>query len=152
MSAPLSLKQRIFEDMKSALRAKDARRLSALRLLVAAIKQKEIDERIDASDADVSRVLEKMLKQRKESIVQFEAAKRTDLAEAEKFEISVLEAYLPPRLSEAEIERVVDETIAETGATQPKDMSRVMAALKARLGGPVDMARVSQIVKARLNP
>jgi uncharacterized protein YqeY len=136
--------------MKAALRAKDARRLSAVRLLVAAIKQKEVDERIDASDADVFVVVQRMLKQRKESIAQFEAANRNDLAEAEKFEVGVLEAYLPPRLSESEIARAVEQAIAETGATQPKDIGRVMTALKARLGGRADMSSVSQLVKHRL--
>ncbi|MGH8729720.1 MAG: GatB/YqeY domain-containing protein [Burkholderiales bacterium] len=146
----MSLKERIYEDMKIALRAKEARRLAAIRLLVAAIKQKEVDKRIDASDADVSRVVEKLLKQRKESITQFEAAKRMDLAEAEKFEVGVLEAYLPPRMSDAEIVQAVESAIAETGAEKPNDMGRVMTALKARLGGGADMGQVSRLVREKL--
>lgn len=138
--------------MKAALRAREARTLAAIRLLVAAIKQKEVDERIEASDAEVSSVIEKLLKQRHESITQFEAANRNDLAGAEKFEAGVLESYLPPRLSESEIVRAVDEAVAETGATQPKDMGRVMAALKSRLGGRADMGAVSRLVKSKLMP
>jgi uncharacterized protein len=147
-----SLKQRILDDMKAALRARDTRKLGAVRLIVAAIKQKEIDERIEASDADVLGVLDKMTKQRKEAIAQFETAKRVDLVEAEKFELCVLESYLPPQLSEPEILAEVERAVAESDATQPKDMGRVMAHLKSRLSGRADMSEVSRLVKAKLQP
>lgn len=147
-----SLKQRILDDMKTALRARDARKLGAVRLIVAAIKQKEIDERIEASDADVLGVLDKMTKQRKEAIAQFETAKRVDLVEAEKFELCVLESYLPPQLSAPEILVEVERAIAESNATQPKDMGRVMARLKSKLSGRADMSEVSRLVKAKLQP
>lgn len=138
--------------MKTALRARDARKLGAVRLIVAAIKQKEIDERIEASDADVLGVLDKMTKQRKEAIAQFETAKRVDLVEAEKFELCVLESYLPPQLSAPEILVEVERAIAESNATQPKDMGRVMARLKSKLSGRADISEVSRLVKAKLQP
>jgi uncharacterized protein YqeY len=137
--------------MKAAMRARDAARLSAIRLLIAAIKQKEIDERVDLGDADVLAVIEKMLKQRRESIVQFEKAARNDLAEAEKFEVKVLSAYLPQQLGDAEIQKEIQSVIAETGASGIKDMGKVMAALKPRLAGKADMAKVSGLVKGRLS-
>lgn len=147
-----SLKQRVLDDMKAALRARDARTLGAIRLIVAGIKQKEIDERIEASDADVLGVLDKMVKQRKEAIAQFVAGNRTDLADAEKLELSVIENYLPSRLSEDQIASEVERAIAESGAGQMKDMGRVMAQLKGSLSGRADMSEVSRRVKARLKP
>jgi len=137
--------------MKAAMRARDAARLSAIRLLLAAVKQREVDERIELTDADVLSVIEKMLKQRRESIVQFEKAARTDLAEAEKFEVGVLSAYLPQQLGEAEIQKEIQSVIAETGASGIKDMGKVMAALKPRLAGKADMGKVSGLVKGRLS-
>jgi uncharacterized protein YqeY len=137
--------------MKSAMRAKDAARLSAIRLILAAIKQKEVDERVELSDADVLAVLEKMIKQRRESIAQFEKAARSDLAEAEKFELGVLSGYLPQQLGEAQIEQEVAAAVAESGASGIKDMGKVMALLKARLAGKADMGKVSALVKARLS-
>ena len=137
--------------MKSAMRAKDAARLSAIRLMLAAIKQKEVDERIELTDADVVSILEKMIKQRRESIAQFEQAARTDLADAEKFELGVLSGYLPQQLGEAQIQAEVDAAVAQTGASGIKDMGKVMAALKPRLAGRADMGRVSALVKSRLS-
>jgi uncharacterized protein YqeY len=136
--------------MKAAMRAKDAARLSAIRLLLAAIKQREIDERIELDDAAVVSVVEKMLKQRRESIAQFEKASRADLADAEKAEVQVLAGYLPQQLGEAEVQKAVDSVISETGASTPKDMGKVMALLKGRLAGKADMGKVSALVKARL--
>jgi len=133
------------------MRARDAARLSAIRLLLAALKQREVDERIVLTDADVLSVIEKMLKQRRESIVQFEKAARTDLAEVEKFEVGVLSAYLPQQLGEDEIQKEIQSVIAETGASGIKDMGKVMAALKPRLAGKADMAKVSGLVKGRLS-
>jgi len=137
--------------MKAAMRARDAARLSAIRLLIAAVKQKEIDERVDLGDADVLSVIEKMLKQRRESIVQFEKAARTDLVDVEKFEVGVLSAYLPQQLGDAEIQDEINSIISETGASGIKDMGKVMAALKPRLAGKADMAKVSGLVKGRLS-
>jgi uncharacterized protein YqeY len=136
--------------MKAAMRAKDAARLSAIRLLLAAIKQREVDERIELDDAAVVSVVEKMLKQRRESIAQFEKASRADLADAEKAEIQVLSGYLPQQLGAAEVQKAVDSVISETGASTPKDMGKVMALLKGRLAGKADMGKVSALVKARL--
>ena len=144
------LKSRITEDMKNAMRAKDAPRLSALRLLLAAIKQREVDERRDQTDADVVAAIERMLKQRRDSISQFEAAQRHDLADAEKFEVSVLQAYMPQALSEAEIEAIVTEAMARLGVAGPKDMGRLMADLKPKLAGQADMTLVSALVKGKL--
>ncbi len=146
----MSLKTRVTDDMKAAMRAKDAPRLSAIRLLLAAIRQKEIDERIELDDAQGLAVVEKLLKQRRESIAQYTQAGRDDLAAAERFEAGVLEAYLPAQLSEAEVGDAIEAVIAETGAAGPKDMGRVMGALKARLSGRADMGVVSARVKARL--
>ena len=145
------LKSRITEDMKNAMRAKDAPRLSALRLLLAAIKQREVDERHDQTDADVVAAIERMLKQRRDSISQFEAAQRHDLADAEKFEVGVLTAYLPQQLGEAEIQLEIQSAIAASGASGIKDMGKVMAALKPRLAGKADMAKVSLLVKTKLS-
>jgi uncharacterized protein YqeY len=137
--------------MKAAMRARDAARLSAIRLLLAAIKQKEVDERVELSDADVLAVLEKMIKQRRESIAQYEKASRTDLVEAEKFELGVLSAYLPQQLGEAEIRKEIDAAVAESGASGIKDMGKIMALLKSRLAGKADMGKVSALVKTRLS-
>ena len=137
--------------MKTAMRAKDSARLSAIRLILAGIKQKEVDERVELTDADVVGILEKMIKQRRESIAQFEKAARNDLADAEKFELGVLSGYLPQQLGEAEIQKEINSVIAETGATGVKDMGKVMAALKSRLAGRADMGKVSALVKARLS-
>ena len=137
--------------MKAAMRAKDAARLSTIRLLLAAIKQREVDERIELDDAAVVGVIEKMIKQRRESIAQFEKAARKDLADAEKAEVQVLSAYLPAQMGDAEIEKLVDSVISETGATSAKDMGKVMAALKSRLAGKADMGKVSSLVKGKLS-
>ncbi len=146
----MTLKERIQEDVKSAMRAKDAARLSTLRLLLAALKQKEVDERLELADADVLGVIEKMLKQRRESIAQYEKAARQDLADQEKFEIGVLGAYLPQQMSEAEVAQAVAAAVGEAGAGGLKDMGKVMALLKPRLAGRADMGRVSALVKAKL--
>jgi uncharacterized protein YqeY len=137
--------------MKAAMRAKDAARLSTVRLILAAIKQREVDERKDLSDADVLAILEKMIKQRRESIVQFEKGARADLAQIEKAELQILSAYLPAQLGEAEIQREIDSVISETGASGAKDMGKVMAALKSRLAGKADMSKVSGLVKNKLS-
>jgi uncharacterized protein YqeY len=137
--------------MKTAMRAKDAARLSAIRLILAAVKQKEVDERIELGDADVVGVLEKMIKQRRESIAQYEKAARTDLVAAEKFELGVLSAYLPQQLGESELQKEIQAALAESGASGIKDMGKVMALLKARLAGRADMGRVSTLVKSRLS-
>lgn len=144
------LKNRITEDMKNAMRAKDTARLSALRLLLAAIKQREVDDRKDLTDADIVAVIDKMLKQRRDSVTQYEAAKRQDLADAEKFEMTVLQAYMPQALSEAEIAAAVAAAVAESGAQGPQDMGKVMAVLKPKLAGRADMTAVSKLVKERL--
>jgi hypothetical protein len=146
----MSLKERINEDMKAAMRSKETARLSALRLLLAAIKQREVDERIALTDTDVVAVIDKMLKQRRDSISQYEAAGRQDLADAEKFELGVLQTYLPQPLSEAEVEAAVANAIAQAGAKGPQDMGKVMAVLKPALAGRADIGRVSALVKARL--
>ena len=146
----MTLKERISEDMKAAMRAKDAARLSAVRLLLAALKQKEVDERVELTDADVLGVIEKMVKQRRESIAQYEKAARQDLADQEKFEIGVLQAYLPQQMGEAEVAQAVAAALAEAGAASVKDMGKVMALLKPRLAGRADMGKVSALVRARL--
>jgi uncharacterized protein len=146
----MSLKERVQEDMKAALRARDAARLSAVRLLLAAMKQREVDERIALSDADVLGTIEKMLKQRRESIAQYEKAGRQDLADQEKFEIGVLSAYLPQQLGEAEIAQAVAAAVTEAGASGVKDMGKVIALLRPRLAGRADMGKVSALVKAKL--
>jgi len=137
--------------MKAAMRARDAARLSAVRLLLAAVKQREVDERIELGDAEVVAVVEKMLKQRRESIAQFEKAARKDLVDAEQFELQVLSGYLPQQMSEAEIEAAIAAAVAESGAAGMKEMGKVMALLKPRLAGRADMARVSGLVKTRLS-
>lgn len=133
------------------MRAKDAARLSALRLLTAAVKQKEVDERVELGDAEVLAIVEKMIKQRRESVAQFEKAGRTDLADKEKSEIAILEAYLPQKLSDAEIRNEINAVISETGAQGMKDMGKVMAALRSRLAGRADMAAVSALVRQKLS-
>ncbi len=133
------------------MRAKASARLSAVRLILAAIKQREVDERVELSDAEVVAVLEKMVKQRRESIAQFEKAGRTDLAEAEKFELGVLTGYLPQQMGDAEIQQEIAKAVSESNASGVKDMGKVMALLKARLAGRADMGKVSGLVKARLS-
>lgn len=146
----MSLKLRIQDDMKAALRAKDKDRLAALRLILAAIQQREVDERITLDDAQVTVVLDRLLKQRRESIAQFQAAGRTDLVARETFEAEVIQSYLPRALSDAEIDALIDQAIAASGAQSVKDMGKVMAHLKAQVQGRADMAAVSRQVKARL--
>jgi len=149
----MTLKDRITDDMKDAMRAKAASRLSTIRLLLAAIKQREVDERQLLTDADVVTVVDRMIKQRKESIAQFDAGNRPDLANAERAEIAILEAYLPQRMSDAEVDAAVERAMADAraaGASGPALMGKVMAALKPQLSGRADMAQVSAKVKARL--
>jgi hypothetical protein len=146
----MSLKDRVTDDMKAALRAKETARLSVLRLLLAAIKQREVDERITLSDAEVVSVIDKMLKQRRDSIAQYEAAKRNDLAQAERFEVSVLQGYMPQPMGASEIDAAVQAAIAQAGAKGPQDMGKVMALLKATLAGRADLGKVSALVKSRL--
>jgi uncharacterized protein len=146
----MALRDQINNDLKDAMRAGDARRRDALRLLTAALKQKEVDERKTLGDPDVVAVIDKMIKQRRESISQFEQGGRSDLAEAEQFEISVLQPYMPQALSDAEVEATIDSVIAETGAKGPPDMGKVMGPLKAKLAGRADMGKVSARVKAKL--
>lgn len=146
----MSLKAQLTEDMKAAMKSGDKERLGVIRLINAAIKQKEVDERIEMSDELVLAVLEKMLKQRKDSITQFEAAGRTDLAEIEKYESGVIQTYLPQALTPAEIEALVAKAVAETGAEGPQAIGKVIAALKPQLAGRADMGAVSALVKAAL--
>jgi len=147
----MSLKTRINEEMKAALKAKDARRLGAVRLALAAVKQREIDDRKELSDAEVIGVVEKMIKQRRDSIAQYTAGGRKDLADQEQFEIDVLAAYLPQQASAAEVEAVIAEAIASTGAKGAADMGKVMGQVKAKLAGRADMGQVSARVKAKLS-
>jgi uncharacterized protein len=137
--------------MKTAMRAKDAARLSTIRLLLAGIKQREVDERKELTDADVVAVIEKMIKQRRESIAQYEQAARKDLADVEKFELQLLSGYLPQQMSEAEVQQEVAKAVAESGASGIKDMGKVMAVLKPRLAGKADMGKVSSLVKSKLS-
>ena len=146
----MTLKARISEDMKSAMRARDTVRLGTVRLLLAAIKQKEVDERNEADDAAVTGIVEKLIKQRKDSISQFQAAGRDDLVAAEQAELAVLQTYLPEQLSSTEIEAAVAAAIAESGATSARDMGKVMGLLKPRLAGRADMGLVSSLIKTRL--
>jgi uncharacterized protein YqeY len=147
----VSLKAQITEDMKTAMRAKDSARLAAIRLLQAAIKQREVDERIELDDTQVIEVIEKMLKQRRDSISQYQAANRQDLVEVEEYEASVLQGYLPQPLSEAEVNALLDKVVADTGASGMKDMGKVMAAVKPLVIGRADMGKISGLIKARLN-
>jgi hypothetical protein len=146
----MSLKEQITEDMKAAMRAKDSERLGTIRLLTAAIKQKEVDERIELDDAAVIAVIDKMVKQRKDSITAFEQGDRADLAAKEAAELVVLQAYLPARLSAEEVAAEVKAIVAELGAKGPGDMGKVMGAVKAKLAGKADMGQVSAAVKAAL--
>ena len=146
----MSLKVRITEDMKSAMKAKETAKLSAIRLLLAAIKQKEVDERVELDDAAVNAVIEKLVKQRKDSVTQYEAANRADLADIEKAEIAILAAYLPEKMSAEDTAAAVAAAVAETGAKGPADMGKLMAVLKPQLAGKADMAEVSKLVKAAL--
>ncbi len=146
----MSLKNQITEDMKNAMRAKETAKLGAIRLLQAAIKQREVDERIELDDAGVVGVIEKMLKQRRDSIAAYEGAGRNDLADVEKFEVGVLQAYMPQQLSEAEIAAIIEKVIAETGAAGAKDMGKVVGAVKPLVAGKADMGKVSGLIKAKL--
>jgi uncharacterized protein YqeY len=148
----MSLKDRITEDMKSAMRAKDSERLSTIRMLLAAVKQKEVDERVEVDDVALVAIVDKLIKQRKDSIAQFAAAGRTDLADKESAELKVLEVYLPQRLSAEEVAAEVKALVAELGAAGPGDMGKVMAAAKAKLGSKAEMALVSAAVKEALKP
>ncbi len=145
------LKDRILEDTREAMRARDKARLGVLRLITAAIKQKEVDERTELDDAAVLAVLEKMVKQRRDSIAQYEKAGRDDLREVEEFELGIIQTYLPAPLSAEEIDALIDAAIAETGASSMKDMGRLMGILKPRLAGRADMGQVSQTIKAKLS-
>jgi uncharacterized protein YqeY len=146
----MSLKDRITEDMKAAMRAKDSARLAAIRFLQAAIKQKEVDERIAADDAQVLAIIERLIKQRRDSIAQFEAAGRDDLVAKEKAELALLQGYLPQQMSEAELEAAIDAAIAECGVTGAAAIGKVMAVLKPRIAGRADMGQASARVKSRL--
>ncbi|MEG0150225.1 MAG: GatB/YqeY domain-containing protein [Comamonas sp.] len=148
----MSLKAQITEDMKNAMRAKDSVRLGTIRLLLAAMKQKEVDERVELDDAAVIAIVDKLLKQRKDSITAFETANRQDLADVEKAEVEVLKVYLPQRMTEAEITAAVQAIVAEVGASGPGDMGKVMGAVKSQLAGKADMGLVSAAVKAALAP
>jgi hypothetical protein len=148
----MSLKQQITEDMKTAMRAKDAGKLGTVRLILAEIKRKEVDERIELNDAQVLQIVEKMIKQRKDSISQFEAGGRQDLADVEKAELTILTAYMPAGLSEAEIKAEVQAAVVASGAAGPQDMGKVMAIVKPKLAGRADMTAVSALVKAALSP
>ena len=146
----MNLKARITEDMKSAMRARETGRLNAIRLILAALKQKEVDERIELDDAAVLVILDKMLKQRRDSIAQFEAAGRQDLAQQEHFEVTVLQQYMPQALSAEAVTAIVDQVIQDSGAAGMQDMAKVMALVKPQLAGRADMGQVSGLVKARL--
>ncbi len=147
----MSLKQKITEDMKAAMRSGDTKQRDTIRLLQAAIKQREVDERIELDDSAVIAVIEKMLKQRRDSIAQYEAAQRQDLANVEKDEISVLSVYMPQALSESEIEVLIAEAISEVGAKGMQDMGKIMALLKPKLAGRADMAQVSSLIKGKIS-
>jgi uncharacterized protein YqeY len=146
----MSLKEKITEDMKSAMRAKEAQKLSAIRMLLAAVKQVEVDKRIELTDADVTTIIEKEIKKRRDSITQYTAAKREDLAANEQFEVEVLSVYLPKQADDSEIDAVIAEAIAAAGGAGPQAMGKVMGAVKAKLAGRADMTKVSAAVKAKL--
>ena len=146
----MALREQLNEDIKAAMKAREQEKLNALRLLLSAVKQREVDERITLDDAGVIAVVEKMLKQRKDSIAQFEKAARQDLADKEHFEVSVLQGYLPQQLSAAEIEAAIVEAIASTGAKSAADMGKVMGVVKPKIAGRADMGKVSALVKAKL--
>ena len=147
----MSLKVRINDDMKAAMRARETERLGTIRLLLAAIKQREVDDRVELDDAAVTAVVDKMIKQRKDSIAQFETAGRTDLVDKEKAELDVLSAYMPAQLSDAEVAAEVQAAVAQVGATGPQDMGKMMGVLKPKLAGKADMTAVSAQVKAALS-
>jgi uncharacterized protein YqeY len=146
----MTLKAQITEDMKTAMRAKDSVRLGAIRLLLSAIKQREVDERIELSDIDVITVIEKMLKQRRDSITAYESANRADLADIEKFEVTVLQTYLPQQLTEDEVKAILEQVVVDTEAAGIKDMGKVMAAIKPLVAGRADMGQISGLIKTRL--
>ncbi|MHB8680144.1 MAG: GatB/YqeY domain-containing protein [Rudaea sp.] len=146
----MSLKTQLTEDMKAAMKGGDKDRLGTIRLINAAIKQREVDERIQLDDAQVLAVLEKMLKQRRDSITQFEAAGRTDLADKEKAEVGVIQTYMPAQLGAAEVDAIIAATIVESAATGPKDMGKVMGLVKSKVAGRTDMGKLSELVKAKL--
>jgi uncharacterized protein YqeY len=148
----MGLREQITEDMKAAMRAKEAGKLGTIRLLLAEIKRKEVDERIEVTDAQTLAIVEKMIKQRKDSISQFEAGGRADLADIEKAELAILSAYMPAGLSEAEVDAEVKAAVAASGAAGPQDMGKVMAILKPKLAGRADMTQVSALVKKALSP
>jgi uncharacterized protein len=148
----MSLKERITDDMKAAMRAGEKERLGLIRMITAAIKQREVDERIVLDDIQVLSVLEKMIKQRKESLVHFQAGNRQDLVEKEAAEITLLQGYLPSQLSAAEIDALITEAVAATGATSIKDMGKVMAVIKGKAQGRADLGKVGATVKAKLGP
>ena len=151
MKSGPSLKQEITEHMKDAMRSGDTKRRDAIRLLQAAIKQREVDDRVEMDDVAVIAVIEKMIKQRKDSITQYVAAKREDLADVERYEVSVLQAYMPKALSDSEIEGIVEEVIASTGAKKQQEMGKVIAVLKPKLAGQADMGKVAALVKKKLS-
>ena len=146
----MTLKERITDDMKNAMRAKETVRLGAVRLLQAAIKQREVDDRIELNDQQIIETIEKMLKQRRDSISQYEAAQRHDLADAEKFEVEVLQAYLPAQLSEDEIAQIIAQAITDSGAQGMQEMGKVMALVKPQVVGRADMGKISGLIKAKL--
>ncbi|WP_426662135.1 GatB/YqeY domain-containing protein [Rhodanobacter aciditrophus] len=146
----MTLKQQLTDDMKAAMRSGDKHRLGVIRLVLAAIKQREVDERIELDDAQTLAVLEKMLKQRRDSVSQYAAAGREDLADVERAEMTVIEAYLPAQLGDAELDALIAAAIAATGAQSPRDMGKVMAAVKEKAAGRADMAQVSARIKAKL--
>jgi uncharacterized protein len=146
----MSLKQQLTDDMKTAMRGGDKDRLGVIRLILAAIKQREVDERIQLDDTQVLAVLEKMLKQRKDSVSQYAAAAREDLADVERAEMAVIEAYMPAKLSDAEVDAIIEAAIAETGAGSARDMGKVVGVVKGKVAGRADMAQVSARIKARL--
>jgi uncharacterized protein YqeY len=146
----MTLRERVNEDVKAAMKAREAERLGTLRLLTAAMKQREVDERIALDDAGVIAVIEKMLKQRKDSVAQYEQGGRQDLADAEKREMAVLQAYLPQQLADDEVAAIVAEAVSASGAKAPSDMGKVMAIVKPKVAGKADMGKVSALVKARL--
>ncbi|MGL4577083.1 MAG: GatB/YqeY domain-containing protein [Burkholderiaceae bacterium] len=147
----MSFKEKITEDMKAAMRAKDSEKLGAIRLLTAAMKQKEVDDRVELTDTMVLAIVEKQIKQRKDSIAAYQSANRADLAAKEQFEVDVLSVYLPAQMSEAEIQAAVAQAIAQTGAAGPQEMGKVIAVLKPMLAGKADMGKVSGLVKAALS-
>jgi len=150
MEFPMSLKQQLTDDMKAAMKGGEKDRLGVIRLVNAAIKQREVDERIVLDDAQVLAVLEKMLKQRKDSITQYEGAGREDLASIERYEIGVIQAYLPAQLSAAEVEAIIVKAIADSGAASAKDMGKVVGLIKPQVAGRADMGQISQLVKQKL--